>query len=530
MAGFFTRTKGDMKYLFKNKQDLSKKERRRKRRGWSTIIGIVLVLIQLVMTVLFLLKLYKLDMLPLKYIIMVDIILVLIALYNFTSQFTKAHIFGKVLSVLMAGILTFTFLFASKLDATLSSITNTITQTDVINVVVLKDDKASSISDALSYTFGYNKSVNETNIKKAIEDINSDNNKTIATKEYTEWSDVISALYSGTEIKAMIFNNSMYTTLNEQFTDFKEKTKVIGTVEITTKIKVEQGEKKVNGEPFILYISGNDGEGEIASQGHSDVNILVCVNPKTRQVLLISTPRDSYVKMHNADGREGLDKLTHAGNPGIEYSIDAIENLYGINIDYYMKINFTGCIEVVDALGGITINSSVEFHNGYEAYDKTFYYNIGPNECNGEQTLAFVRERKAFGAGDFQRGKNQQAAITGIINKITSPSILANYGPLLDSLNKVVVTNMSTETISSLVKAQLSDSRAWNVQSYSIEGTTGSRNGQVYDVYGMSVVLPYSDSINLAIQLMSKVQNGDVFDVDEYVEQSKAEASSSASN
>jgi LCP family protein required for cell wall assembly len=282
-------------------------------------------------------------------------------------------------------------------------------------------------------------------------------------------------------------------------------------------VKLSISDKKVNEEPIIIYLSGNDDYGEITSTGRSDVNILAVMNPKTRQMLLVSTPRDYYMKISNGNGVTGLDKLTHAGNAGVEYSVKALESLYGISIDYYVKLNFTGCVNIVNALDGITVNSSVEFTNGSDAAPESYHFTVGPNECDGEKTLAFVRERHVFADGDFQRGKDQEAAVKAILDKATTPAILANYSSVLNATSSMFLTNMPSNTITSLIKGQIADSTSWNVQQYSVGGTTDTKNGQVYGLSGMSVVIPDNNSVNTAVKLIDKITNGDVFQVDDYI-------------
>lgn len=522
MAGFFTRSKGDMKYLFKSGNSLSKKEKKRKTRGWSAIAGIFLVLIQIILTVMALFKLYKLDILPLKYIITINIVLILIALYNLSSQFTKARIIGKVISITLSAILLYTFLFASKVDATLDKITNVTTQTDVIDIIVLNSDKAENIKDTLGYTYGYNSSVNGSRMIDAINQINKDNSTAIKTKEYITWDDLITGLYNQ-DIQVMIISDSTLTTLNEQYENFKSKIKIVGTLEFVTEIELSESDKQVNKDPFIILISGNDESGDIKSTGHSDVNLLVVANPVSRQVLLVSVPRDYYVTIFNKNGDSGLDKLTHSGNDGIAYTVESIEHLFGADINYYVKVNFSGCVKIIDALGGITINSEVEFSNGQDAAPEKYHFVVGENDCDGEKALAFVRERNCFLRGDFQRGRNQMAAASAIINKATSTAILSKYSALLDSISEMMLTNMPPEAITELVKAQLADNRPWNIMSYPVEGTGGTKDGQLYGLKGMSVVVPDYDSVNTAIQLISKVQNGEEFDLDEFLKEQNQE-------
>lgn len=521
VKNFFKDTLNDMQYLFASSKTLSKKEKKKKFRAWSATIGIILVIIQIILTVMTLLKLYKLDILPLKYAIALDIVLVLAALFCFTAQFAKTNILGKIVSLLLAFVLLYTFLFTSKVGSTLEKVTNSTTKTDIIDVIVLKSDKASKLSDTYDYVYGYNTINGGSECVEAIQKIDFDYSVDINSKEYQDWESLISALYDNTDIKAMIMNDAMYDTLKEQYEELEEKTKIVGTVELTRVIELSESDKQVNKEPFVIYISGNDEEGTIKSNGRSDVNILCIINPVTRQLLMISTPRDSYVSM-NINGKTGYDKLTHAGNYGIESSMSTLENLYDVKIDYYVKINFSGCIDIINALGGITIYSSVDFENGWEAMYNTYHFVVGPNECDGEKTLAFCRERKAFSArGDLQRGENQMAALSAVIDKITSPAILTRYSSLLDSVGNMMLTNMPTASITSLVKGQLSNSRAWNIQTYTCDGLTGGdyRYCQITGAGYASVVVPYQLSIDTAKEMINKIEAGEIFDVDEFVEE-----------
>ena len=481
MSNFFSRSKGDMKYLFKKKETLSKKERRRKRRGWGTLIGLILILVQLVFTVLLMFNIFKLDILPLKYLIAVNAFLILIFLYNFTSQFTKAHIIGKILSVILSGAILFIYLVSAKLDSVLTKLNIPEINTDVVDICVLSTDKANSINDIANYKFAYNSSASNENVKTAFNSLKSDINRNdIEMTEYKSWDDLIDAFYTNKDVQVLVMNDSMISVISTQYEDFADQIKIIKKYEYKKLVQ--------------------------------------------RQILLVTTPRDSYIKITGPDGRKGYDKLTHAGNYGVEASMETLEDLYGVNIDYYVKINFSGCVTVVDALGGITIDSEVEFTCGQDASPIPYHFVKGENECDGEMAVAFSRERHAFLAGDFQRGRNQTAAIKAILQKATSPAILTKYSAVLDAVSDMFLTNIPTSTISDIVKMQLSDSKSWNIQTYSINGTTEPPAGQpaayleITGLRGASVVYPYADSINTAIKLMSMIQNGEVFDVDEYVE------------
>lgn len=514
--------KNDMQYLFKSKVSLSKIERKKKRRAWAFAIGSVLVLIQLVLTVLFLLKIFKLDILPFKYLFMINIILILLVLYDFTSQFTKSHILGKLISVMLSCLILFTYLFAAKFDSVLDKLGAANVEIDIVDVCVLSNDKAQNLNDAANYKFAINSTASNANINTSIESISSETGKTIKPTEYTNWSNLVNALYDNKNVQAIVINHSMMSIISQEFPDFEDNIKIIKTYEYKEKVELDASNVNVKRDPFIIYVSGissDDGEDtKLASKALSDVNILAVINPETKQVLLVTTPRDSYIKISNSSGVTGYDKLAHAGSYGVDKSIEALENLYGINIDYYVKINFAGSQAVIDALGGITIESEIEFTNGWEAAPVSYHFVQGANECDGEKAIAFARERKAFAAGDFQRGRNQTAVIKGIIQKATSPAILTRYSAVMDTVSDMFLTNIPSSAISDLVKLQLSNSTPWNIQTYSISGKTDEyRHLEVSNVYGASIVLPYEEDISTATKLMNKVISGETFDVDTYL-------------
>jgi len=166
---------------------------------------------------------------------------------------------------------------------------------------------------------------------------------------------------------------------------------------------------KITKEPFVVYLSGVDNRGELTEKARSDVNILAVVNPSTKRVALVNTPRDYYVDLA---GTNSKDKLTHAGLYGVETSMATLGNLYGVNVDQYLRINFAGFISIIDAVGGVDVYSDQAFTSvgspGY--YDPTTFAE-GWNHLDGKSALAFARERHAFASGDIQRGINQMKVI-----------------------------------------------------------------------------------------------------------------------
>ena len=517
----------DLKYIFRSNVSLSKTERRKKRRGIGLAAGLILVTIQLVLTILFQITIFKLDMLPVKYLIMLNIILILILLYDFTSQFSRAHILGKLISILLSVLILFSYLFTSKFDTVLSRFGIADTSVDIVDVCVLASDSAITLSDTVNYKYAYNSVAASENVPSALTSIQSETGHTMNVKQYSTWNELIDAFYANKDVQAIVINHSMINMISQDYEGFENNIRIIKTYRYEKEISIDTANINVKKDPFIIYVSGissDDGaDTTLSDNSLSDVNILAVVNPKTKQVLLVTTPRDSYIKISNNKGVSGYDKLTHAGNYGVEKSMEALENLYGINIDYYVKINFLGSKSIVDALGGITIDSDVEFTNGWEAAPVSYHFVRGENECDGDKTIAFARERKAFAAGDFQRGRNQMAVIKGIIQKASSPAILTKYSAVMDAVSDLFLTNIPNKAISDLVKMQLSNNTPWNIQSYGINGDTDEkRHLEVVGAYNASIVLPYVDDVSNASAMINKVLSGDIFDVDEYVMEHEA--------
>ena len=236
--------------------------------------------------------------------------------------------------------------------------------------------------------------------------------------------------------------------------------------------------------------------------------------------MLVTTPRDYYITLDNLAGNTGLDKLTHAGNFGIEGSIEALQNLYAINIDYYVKVNFTGAAGIVDALGGITVDSELAFTTCSDTAPIPYKFVVGENECDGQKALAFCRERQVLANGDNQRGRDQMIAIKGIFAKATSPAIITNYLDVLDSVSNMLSTNIPTSAITAMVKDTLSNSTTWNIQTYNVTGTGATKQCQLYGFYA-DVMIPDYSTVTNAMDLMSKIKKGEIFNVDQYISSQK---------
>lgn len=490
-----------------NPQKLSKKELKRLRVMKSRKQSLVLALIQLLLTIICIAEVIYLNIIPGLKLALGIIVLLLLSFYTFTMiKSRRFRFFGKIVSVLMIIVLLVSSIYIGKVNGILDKIAGIDTKTYIINVYVLKENSARNIKDAKDYTFGMLGSLDRENTNKAIDDINKEVGGKIATQDYSSWAELVDGL-KNQEVGAIILNEGYLTSIieTEGYEKFEEETRVIHATKIVVKINVNNN-KDVTENPFIMYVSGIDTRGEMTASSRSDVNILAVVNPKTKQVLLLNTPRDYYVPL--AMNGE-LDKLTHAGIYGVDESMNTLAKLYDVDVDYYFRVNFIGFEKIIDALGGIDVYSDYDFttiHGGY-------YYSKGMNHLNGIQALGFCRERYAFPAGDVQRGKNQMAVIQAVIQAMSAKEVLKNFSDLADSIKECFETSMSQSQISSLVKMQIDDGSKWNVVSYTVRG-----EGDTQPCYSLSlpnyVMWPDDTLIGNAKTLIKQVMDGEDINLD----------------
>lgn len=433
--------------------------------GTHNIAGKLVTLIQLAVSVICIVLIWNSGLAPVKY--MVPLIIVLLVLFAATHalQYPRNKVVryvGMIISLLMTIILAVGSVALMKTDDVLQKIGGATYKTDNMVVVVKKDDKAENISDAQNYRFGYQTVVDQDNTEKMVKDVTNVIGRDLKAETYESLTDEANALLNG-NIDAAIFNEGYMSMIDDSIEGFSDQVKILYQYGIKTEIKQEK-QADVS-EPFNVFISGIDVAGPITTNSRSDVNIIMTVNPQTRKILLTTTPRDYYVTIPNVSG-EQRDKLTHAGIYGVDASMATLENLYGINIDYYARVNFTSLVKIVDALGGVDVNSDYEFTTLHGNY----HIQKGMNHMDGDMALGFARERYSFEDGDNQRGKDQEIVLTAIIKKACSPAILKNANELVAGVSDSVQTNMTSEEISKFINQQIADPTEWNVESQAVSG------------------------------------------------------------
>lgn len=477
---------------------------RRRRLKKFMIASLVFTLISLISIGIFSYSLLSLNIIPMKYLAIIFDVIAIIYLLLFIIFFKKkcpkalkifAYIFSVVLSLLLFKVVNYLNSTNNFFDKIQIKDYDTITY----SVLTLKENKY-KIDDLNNKTLGL---IDDKDKEQVISKLKS---KIKFEEESSQESMSLATKLLDNEIDGLCLEQGYISMLNDELENFNEKTEVIYSFKI--KVKAHNQTKKIDAtkNSFIVYISGIDQYGNVNSiRGRSDVNQLAIVNPNTHKVLLLNTPRDYYVQLADTTGLK--DKLTHAGIYGIDKSINTLQNLYNIDINYYFRVNFNSLINIVDAVGGIDIDSDTAFTAWT---NPNVYVRKGINHFNGEQALAYARERHAYSSGDRHRGENQQQIIKAIITKAASSKfLLENYNQLLDALGGAFQTNMPSDTMTKFIKEQMDDLSNWEIDNYSVDGTGSSQ--PTYSMGSnikLSVMIPNEDTIKVAQQKINEVLEG----------------------
>ena len=423
--------------------------------------GKLITLIQLILAVGLIAVIWNSGLLPTKYLVAIIIVLLILFGVTFGLQYVKnkVYIVGIVLSIILSILQVIGIVYMLKADKLMADVGGANYKTDNMIVVVKKDNPASNLMDASMYRFGTQTAVDQENTQIMVDNINTSLGREVKIEQYGTVQELANALLEG-RVDAAIYNQALDGLITDVIEDYSEQVRVLYQYGIETELEQETADVE---EPFNVYISGIDVSGPVATNSRSDVNIIMTVNPNTKKILLTTTPRDYYVQIPDISG-EQRDKLTHAGIYGVDASMRTLEQLYGIDISYYARVNFSSLVKIVDTLGGVDVDSDFEFDaQGY-------HFQKGMNHLDGKQALAFSRERYSFEEGDNQRGKDQEKVLTAILNKAMSPAILSNASALIADVSDSVQTNMTQEEMAKFIKMQLNDGASWNIESVAASG------------------------------------------------------------
>ena len=419
----------------------------------------------------------------------IGVIIAAIVLSIFLIIKKKAKIFNVIMLIIMNIVLVFSYMqFRTAIGLFDNLNSNAAVSEYTMSVVVMKNDAAEKLADLKGASVAAPVSADGENINKLMKEIRDKEKQSLNLTESKNYISAYEELAAGTS-RAMILNSSFEDLITSQHADFKDKTKKIYEYKITKSVNAKA--KQNAGDTFNVYISGIDTYGPVSSVSRSDVNIIMTVNKKTGKILLTTTPRDSYVKIADG-GNNQYDKLTHAGIYGVDSSIHTLENVYGIKIDYYARLNFTSFLKLIDTVGGVDVYNDQAFvsHVGKKNFQP------GLLHMNSDMALSFVRERYSLTGGDHDRGKNQEKVIAAIIKKLTSKEGLVNYQSVIKELSESIQTNMPIETAMGLANEQLRAGKEYIVASQALTGT-GSMSLPSYAMPGAQLYMMQIDDKSL---------------------------------
>lgn len=511
---------------------MSKKEKNKNPNRKSPLIRVISI-ISILLAIALIIKVIKIDILPLNFEITILgavllLTLILFIFYNFTSHSKIARVFGGLMIIVVTLSYGLGYFYLYKTAGMLSTISTSSSgsgtklgslsdeMTNNVSVIVMKSSNYNSLKDLSGKKIGTTSELDAKSTEKCLTDIKKSID--FDQEDYPNYNQEMTDLYDG-RIDGVILDESSRGIVYEQFLNISQVTKVVHTTSYKAPREHAIVDSKhpvdVTKDPFTIYFSGNDSFGDIQETGRTDSNMLVTVNPKTHRILMTSIPRDYYVPVACAeDAADGCpdgqkDKLTHTGLYGVQTTINTIEDFMDVDINYYVRVNFSSLTNIVDAIGGVdvTVGKGLAVDQFYT--DDTIGGVVeGENHLDGQKALAYARERYAYEDGDLQRVKNQQQVLKAIIKKVKSPSMLLKYASLIDAIGSAIETNMPSSSITNFVKFQLASNSSWKFESYPMVGDTGM---EFSPSLGDTVSVTYQDrgSIETAHDKIEAILNGE---------------------
>lgn len=480
-----------------------KSSRRRSRFADLKIVNAALLVLYAVLAGLATYMMYAHHILAFRHLnVVYSIILVAIFVLCLTlSILKKSRVLTTVLLVVFSIIAAVSlFAFKSLVDVA-HNMNETASYSEIeMSVVVPSNSSVNDVSDLTSVQAPTD--ADGRNINELLSHIKSEKGVDLATEKVDSYQAAYENLVNGSS-QAMVFNSAYSSLLEMSYENYQSNLKTIYSYKIKTSIKDEA--KAHDSNVFNIYISGIDTYGSISTVSRSDVNLILTVNMNTHKILMTETPRDAYVKIPDG-GADQYDKLTHAGIYGVETSEKTLENLYGITIDYYARLNFDSFLKLIDALGGVTVYNSQAFTSLHGNYD----FPVGNVTLDSDKALGFVRERYSLEHGDYDRGNNQMKVIQAILNKMTSLKSVSNYSTIISNVQDSIQTDMKLDTVMKLVNSQLDSGKKFTVTSQEVTGTGSTGELTSYAMPSSSLYMIKLDdaSVAKASQAIKDVMEG----------------------
>lgn len=451
----------------------------------------LLTIISFILSFSFIINLKQANLFPFKIFLIITIILIILNVIALIGYFLKNKCFKILSTFLFLLIIVITITFSSNIKKTNTILNNAFEKTKeeiTIYNIIVKNNTYQSLNELDNKKISYLNTYDITNIKTKLSNLYNyqlipvDNLYSLYENLLSEESDVI------------IIDDAHLSILYDEYPESKNNMQVLTSFNITEKVAIPVKEA-TNLEPINIYISGSDSrENDIRAKSRSDVNILLTINPLTNKILITSIPRDYYVQIHNQKGLK--DKLTHCGIYGMERSVKTLEDLFDIKIAYNLKVNFNSVIKIVDLIDGIDINSDKAFSSNVL---KNFYIQEGLNHFNGNQALAYLRERYAYKEGDRHRIQNQQQVLKAIINKMLSDKkYLFDYEKILDILSDSYITDIPPSLIKTYIRKQLKEMPTWSFDLIWVNGQNASMPTFTSPKIRRYVMIPFDEDIKNA--------------------------------
>ena len=375
---------------------------------------------------------------------------------------------------------------AGRAKDTLEGLTQPAAPRRELGVYVLAEDPAQELSQAAGYAFG---GLAQPQGAPAL--LEAALGRSPDWTEYPTAFALAAALKAG-ECRAILLEEALRQSLPDAqgFAWTQQGLRKLGSVELPWEEGAGASPAPAGEAPqrFVVYLSGCDTFGDVSTLSRSDVNILAAVNLPQKRLSLLATPRDFYLPFPCHGG--AFDKLAHGGLYGARASADALEQLYGISVDYTLKMNFSGFVEIIDALGGVSVYSHREF-----TVENIRTYQKGYNHLTGLEALAFARERMSFPEGDYQRAKNQMEVIRAVAEKAASPALGQNLSAVLDAVAGNFQTDMPYDQLLALAGSL---GGSWEVSTQTAFGESAYRETHSMPGASLYVILPDEDSVSQA--------------------------------
>lgn len=480
---------------------------------FSKVLSILLSVVLVISSFYLLYQVIRLNVLPSKFLFPLTIgVVVLDAIFILLLVYFSKNVVSKIICIVLTLFICVASCmggyYISKTQSVLSNITNVAKHAKNTVSVIVKESSSIKNKSQLNGVSVGSVRLNEQGSKKVLKELSSEGialNQTV----YDSMTALLVAFYNG-EVGSIIINESSRSQIldMEAYSNLDSNTRVV----YQTSYKVKNNDSAtsvsdITSKPFNVLISGSDTRGGFDENGRSDVIMVATVNPKTHTILLTSVPRDFYVTTA-CDAGDGcmqgaLDKITHTGIHGTNTTKRTVEQLLGVEINYTFKVGFDTVTELVDVLGGV----DVYVEPGYAVHTSYLNVNEGINHLNGEQALAYARERYSYTEGDRQRTNNQQQVLMGIVKEATKPSVITNYAAIMDTMANTFSTTMSNEEITDLIKYQLNNNPTWKMEQYMVDGTGDTLMcAELGDA--ASVMVPDQSTVKMAKDKISAVLAG----------------------